>query len=388
MDRSETKTRLLKLIVELIDIPPSHYAKARDRYKSLAEWFHRDGSRIRDLDPGVSPQGSFALGTVIRALLAHEEYDLDLVCMLVVLKNQMTQKELKELVGLEVHDYADAHGIIEPVAERNRCWRLDYADGVKFHMDILPSAPEDADRIAQLVSLGAEPELARMAIAITDKRHPDYARISRDWLGSNPRGYLRWFQRRMWSVARSHVEGLVRAGLYASVEDVPVYEWKTPLQRVIQLLKRHRDVMFQADPELRPISAIITTLAAQAYDGEADLIEALTNIVDRMPNFLSPRAPRVRNPANPVEDFADKWANDPRLEQSFWDWHTQVKSDLDRLGEGGTLAELERLLKKSFGISVGDKQLREAAGSLWDRSTVRTSTPTIISPGPRPWGHA
>ena len=47
---------------------------------------------------------------------------------------------------------------------------------------------------------------------------------------------------------------LVERRLYASVEDVPPYEWKTPLQRSIQILKRHRDVMFRDEPRRAPRS--------------------------------------------------------------------------------------------------------------------------------------
>jgi hypothetical protein len=85
----------------------------------------------------------------------------------------------------------------------------------------------------------------------------------------------------------------VEQRLYASIETVPPYEWKTPLQRSVQLLKRHRDVMFRDNPSVGPISMIITNLAAHAYAGEPDILSALTNIVDKMPQFVRPNWPRV-----------------------------------------------------------------------------------------------
>ena len=54
---------------------------------------------------------------------------------------------------------------------------------------------------------------------------------------------------------------LVQRRLYAAVEDVPTYELKTPLQRAVQLLTRHRDVMFADNPDVAPISMILTNLA-------------------------------------------------------------------------------------------------------------------------------
>jgi hypothetical protein len=133
-------------------------------------------------------------------------------------------------------------------------------------------------------------------VAITDRRHPRYRLISPDWLSSNPRGFAAWFEQRA-ALGRSRLlaEGQVRA----AVEDVPPYEWKTTLQRSIQLLKRHRDVMFFRDPDLAPISMIITNLAAQAYGGERDLAEALQNIVEKMPNFVRAKRRACRTPPPP-----------------------------------------------------------------------------------------
>jgi cyclic GMP-AMP synthase DncV-like protein len=382
----ETKSRVLELVLELIDIPPSYYVKARERYRSLAEWFHREESRIRQFDPCVAPQGSFALGLVIRPLLADEEYDLDLMCALAILKSQITQQDLKELLGAEIRAYAEAHGILEPVVERNRCWRLDYADEVQFHIDALPCVPEDVERIARLIQLGAAPEMAKFAIAITDRRHPHFARIHTDWLGSNPRGFLRWFRQRMWLAAQRRVEALVREGRYASIEEVPAFEWKTTLQMAIQLLKRHRDVMFRSDPCVKPISAIITTLAAHAYQGESDLFTALTNIVEQIPRFVSKETPRVRNPANPIEDFAERWALDPRLEEGFWDWHAQVRVDLDRLAAGGSLDDLQKILRKRFETRVSEAELELAGGDLWTKPVVERVAPAVaIGRGLSPW---
>ena len=280
--------RLLEQIVELLDIPPSYYQKAADRYRSLREWLHRDQSQVVKLNPQVYPQGSFRYGTVNRPLLKSEEYDLDLVCEVVLSKSFVSQKQVKNLVGDEIKAYAEAHGFHDPAKEKNRCWRLNYADDISFHMDILPSIPEDQAFIARLEQLGVPHDLAKTAVAITDKRHPKYAVIDPDWPRSNPGGFAGWFEDRMRKVAQARAMQLVMERAYASVDEVPSYEWKTPLQRSIQLLKRHRDVMFKDNRDLRPISMIITTLAAHAYEGETNLHDALSHIIDRMPEFVRP----------------------------------------------------------------------------------------------------
>src|SRR5262249_36705703 len=158
--------------------PPSYYEKAADRYRSLAEWMHRDGCSIVHLSPEVYLQGSFRYGTVIRPILTTEEYDLDLVCQVALSKLELTQKQLKKLIGDEVKHYARAHSFKDPAEEKPRCWRLNYADGVSFHMDILPCVPEDLAYIQELGKLlasnGQSPELAATAVAITCQRHHNY----------------------------------------------------------------------------------------------------------------------------------------------------------------------------------------------------------------------
>lgn len=381
---SPTTADLLDLILSHIDIPQSLYEKARDRHRSLGEWLCRESSAVRHLDPDIRPQGSFRFGTVNRPLHPDDEYDLDNVCVLRSLqKSELTQQKLKHLYGEEIKAYAREHGMNSPVEECNRCWRLHYADEVSFHLDTLPCVPEEQAVIARIVTAGVSDELARRAVAITDRRHPQYAEMTRAWYSSNPRGFAAWFEMRA-ALGRS-IETL-KEGVRAAVEDVPPYEWKTTLQRSIQLLKRHRDVMFRDSPELAPISMIITNLAAHAYAGETDLVVALTNIVELMPDFVRSERPRVPNPANPAEDYADKWSHDPRLEKSFWDWYYALRGDLARLpGLLGTPA-LSRELTAAFAVNLTQSE-RALFGGGGSSPTVVTHAPAVVIPSAsKPWG--
>ena len=127
--------RLLAMVIEHIDVPKSYYEKAAARHTSLGEWLHRPASLVRAFNPDVRPQGSFRYGTVIRPLNEKDDYDLDNVCLLRALtKGDITQVELKRLYGEEIKGYAQANGMLAPVEEHNRCWRLQYADEVGFHL--------------------------------------------------------------------------------------------------------------------------------------------------------------------------------------------------------------------------------------------------------------
>jgi hypothetical protein len=162
----------------------------------------------------------------------------------------------------------------------------------------------------------------------------------------------------------------------------------TTLQKSIQLEKRHRDTMFRLNPELAPISMIITNLSAHAYDGETDLASALSNIVDAMPNFVRPTRPRVPNPTDPFEDYADKWSRDPRLEKSFWDWHLALQSDLLRLSGLLGTAGLQEQVKRIFAVALTQDELPLLGSAETEpRAPHIKHAPTLIIPSAsKPWG--
>lgn len=379
---------ILDTILEHIDIPPSYYEKAAARHKSLGNWLCRPESTMASFNPHVSPQGSFRYGTVIRPLVATAEYDLDNVTTIQLGKTALTQKQIKEFYGAEIKAYAKANGILAPVEEKHRCWRLRYADEINFHLDTLPSLPEDQARIAWLCSQRVPADLAGRAIAITDRRHPDYEQISNRLLSSNPRGFARWFTQRARPVAEQRLRKLVEARVYATVDDVPPYEWKTPLQRSIQLLKRHRDVMFLDNPDEAPISMIITNLAAQAYAGQTDIGEALVHIVTTMPRFVRPTRPRVPNPTDPSEDYADKWAKDPTLEDNFWAWHQQLSADLGQLATVAGQRSLQPTIKTLFDVELTKDEVRTLEPPTMSRPIVVAPPAIAISSPPKPWSNA
>ena len=73
--------------------------------------------------------------------------------------------------------------------------------------------------------------------------------------------------------------------------------------------------MFQKNDYVKPVSIIITTLAARAYQGERELDISIFNILTKMEEMLNNKGygPRVPNPTKPEEDFADNWKEDPHL---------------------------------------------------------------------------
>ena len=381
---------VLNEMLEKLELPESAYIKAKERYDSLGLWF--DKSECKKYNPHIFPQGSFRLGTAIRPLDDKAEYDLDLSCKLRVgvSKESHTQKELKQIIGREVSAYRSVNGIKAPVEEKHRCWRLEYADELSFHIDIVPCIPAAAVRqrflFESMRKAGETDTLAtnvsQLAVSITDYRHAGYASICDDWHGSNPEGYALWFEDRM-SQLRSVLEAR------AQIDPVPSFKLKSPLQRVVQLLKRHRDQMFKGHEEMKPISIIITTLAARAYKGEADIGIALHNILNSMDRYIAAHAPRVPNPVNPEEDFADRWnmpeGKKANLEGNFMRWLVQARTDIDLLNTANSNF-LKDHIEKRFMLTLNAAELSKKIGIVdEEKQEVTPQFHVIAHQPPKPW---
>lgn len=392
MINKEQKQAILKGLVELLELPDYAYEKAVKRYDDIGSWFDREDSLVKNFHPHIFSQGSFMLGTAIRPIDETEEYDLDLVCKLKsgFSNSVYTQKNLKELVGQELELYRMARGIKEDMESKHRCWRLLYQDELNFHMDIVPCIPAN-ERTQNVIfesmrkfneDEGISRDASENTILITDDRHPDYKVISDEWNVSNPEGYGKWFKNRM-EINQGQI-----LWEKAQVDDVPIFKRKTPLQRCIQLLKRHRDQMFGKN-ESKPISIIITTLAARAYNGETDLESAMKNILGKMDNFIYHNAPRVPNPVNPNEDFADRWSMPEyehlNLEYNFMNWISQVQIDFRHITSTTDTRFISEQAKSKFSVNINEDNLSRILDINNINIVPKKSKEHIIIQPPKPW---
>lgn len=179
------------------------------------------------------------------------------------------------------------------------------------------------------------------------------------------------------------------------------------LRRTVQLQKRHRDIYFQhTTEEVAPISIIITTLSAQAYeycvsnftfDTELDV---LVNTIRMMPHFIEKRLVNGRvhywvpNETTAGENFADRWNSEPARVQAFYAWHAKALSDFETLasleGLDRITTNLERCLGDSVVRRVMDKRTEtisaaRGANKLYVAPSVglSLSNPANASPVPR-----
>lgn len=299
---------LLNQIADELNISNTMYEKACQSYEAVGKW-------LSDCEPNlgviIRPQGSLYLGLAIKPISDKDEYDIDLVC---ILKKgvYLSAKSIKQIVGDRLKENEKYKHMLEK--EGKRCWTLQYAE---FHMDILPCVPKNGIYIEDI-----DTEL-RLTHKISDTEYIDKY--------SNPYEYRKWFESNMEDVFMPELRTYAKKN-NVDVSEVPRYIIRTPLQKAIQLLKRHRDIMFaEKYHEDAPISIIITTLAALAYNNESNIYDTLSNILDNMDKYIEKDSKGnfiIKNPVMADENFANKWNKYPIKARCFEQWVKQAKKDL------------------------------------------------------------
>ncbi|GAB3962967.1 hypothetical protein GCM10028805_65130 [Spirosoma harenae] len=364
---SEEIKSLFEELGKSLDISKTQYDLVVDRYKSVGNYLSAEDSELAPYKPEILPQGSFMLGTMIKPIHEDDDLDIDLVCKLEGKKLEWTQFDLKQAVGNRLSNSRIYAPMLDE--EGRRCWTLKYAEQANFHLDILPAIVGTNYKIIleKAFSQNQEKNIDELAIHITDKESHNYKidKNPEQWLKSNPFGYAAWFQEK---ADISLTKGQI---LRESVMPVPEYKKdKLPLIRAVQILKRHRDIMFEGD-ENKPISIAITTLAALSYSKEINLMQALVNIVEKMPNFIDNKYDEnagelvkwIGNPVNPAENFADKWIGNPEKEVNFYNWLIKVREDIYE-ATSLKITPLKESLKKSYGSDIIDETFKNYGENL------------------------
>lgn len=371
---SEQKSQFSEILEELgntLDISETQYKAVVKSYEAVGTWLSKEDSSLAPYKPEILPQGSFMLGTMIKPVNEKDDLDIDLVCQLKGKNPGWTQYNLKNKVGDRLKDHDTYKDMLDE--EGRRCWTLVYSEEANYHMDVLPSIVSNDYRMILEKAFSATElkDIDKLAIRITCTEESNYeTAINPDeWLKSNPFGYGRWFYQ------QATLDFVKAFSLNESIKPLPTYrKEKLPLQRVVQILKRHRDMLFNGH-EHKPISVIITTLAGKAYNKETNIIDALLNVIDKMPNLIEERYSAkhnkvikwISNPVNPEENFADRWVAEPKREENFYKWMKQVKVDIENaLGKRG-LQFIQESLEKPFGkneitkafSNYGENQLKK-----------------------------
>lgn len=339
-----------------LQLTDTQYRNAESKYLAVGNWLSSRDSELAPFAPEIFPRGSMLLGTTLRPWRG-VEYDLDLVCRLHSCSDRPPLTIYRWVYGR----MASHETYLQMLEKLKRCLRLNYAG--EFHLDILPACPNGMNN----------------GIVVPDRR-------LQCWIHSNPRGFAEWFFERC-RLRDQLAERMFAKAIEPLPSSVPSM-YKYALQRVVQLMKRHRDIFFDGGCDIAR-SVIITTLAGQFYDGQRSLSLALEAILDRI--YYSMEGirvvPRIENPVHPDENFADTWdeAKFNQFKGYIGQFRAQMKHLLypniedQRLGLEKTVERLSGL----FGAAQVQEAIRlEAADMNAKRETRRlavTSVGTLTS---------
>lgn len=323
----------IKELLKDIEVSDSDYEKAANRYKSISSFV--ENSMLCSYNPEIFIQGSFKLGTAIKPITSDGAYDIDMVLVINKLtKLDISQCDLKKEVGKVIENYRVQNCLKNEIKDGKRCWTIDYVDDHNFHVDILPSLQNNQTNV----------------LSYTNKNNEFYYTISDLWDVTNPKDYYLWF------IKHSNLEYVKKRyaqKMKMEVENIPDYKIKTHLQRIIQIFKRHAEVMFEDELEYKPSSIIITTLCTKAYSkirvNELYFEDLLKEVAKGLLNELdfSDGKYCVLNPVYQKENLSQKWGNEEYYDY-FLKWVDQLIFDLNVMNGITKRKEEFNLLRRSL----------------------------------------
>lgn len=341
--------QLLESIISSLDLTDSQFEKIEKAYNGVGTWLsNSDDPLLKGAE--IYSQGSVRLKTTVKPL-GQDEFDVDLI---IYLPNSGYVS--KDLLMKAVKNRLQAHSIYkELMSELPRGFRINYKGD--YHLDITPGKDHEHSWL---------------------KGHPLWVPDKREqWKESNAKGFSEWFDGISKLLPlRSTLKANRDNSSFESVEELPAQHLKSPLNRIVQILKRHRDEWAITEnievSKYKPISVLITTLASRAYleiinkhrvydndfDIILDVIEQMPKFIDTNPNF----GYVVANPSMIQENYAEKWNREEKnegeqLKNAFFTWHMQAINTFETLAKSTNqgLDTVFNSLSEAFGESPVNK---------------------------------
>ncbi len=126
---------LLADIAIRIQLTPTDYDKAVERYETINDWLDRPGSPLRGRVVLMYPQGSMAIGATIASKLKTDEFDIDIIAELDLPAD--TDPDIVLDILFESIRGEPGSRYYGKTERRNRCVTVSYADGM--HLDVTPA---------------------------------------------------------------------------------------------------------------------------------------------------------------------------------------------------------------------------------------------------------
>ena len=344
-----------------VQLTPTDYTLAEDRYKAINEWIEREGSPLHGRVELFCPQGGFMIGATVARHSTDSEFDIDVMAQITWPLNidpelalATTHAAIKGERGSRYYDKCD---------RKTRCSTVQY---VGMHLDVTTA----------VLCPGREERTSY----IFHSKEADRRRLL-----ANPFGFAKWFigltpveenfgkffESRSLDFNRVLLETLAKTDSEPVPKQAPVYR-KSRAVIALQLIKRWRNLAYdRRHANLRlPPSVLLAyyvamnanqtrTLANELIHQVECLILALED-AERMNTTI-----RVENPACREDVLTDRWPdrNDQRM---FLKELREFLAKLYVLREGRPLAEMQRILEELFGEKPAREAVRKFSGQHVD----------------------
>lgn len=335
---------LLADVAIRIQLSPTNYQKAVERYEAINSYLDRPESLLHDRIEIYYPQGSMAIGSTIASNLTTDHFDLDTIAQLQISPHANPAVVLDLLFNaLNGSPGSRYYG---KVTRNSRCVTVEYEDGMRI--DVTP-----------MVRRITTPE--RESVLFHHRREtpgdPGYHKVA------NPFGFAVWFNGRTPPEAMfaEQYTALVKSHMaLAEAEQEPIPDQENLHKKsmaliALQLTKRYRNVRFDRRQVRRPPSVLLAKWVADvAGGGRMRLIDELLHQVRRMRQILGDYVAtgRLAHEVNPVcaEDvLTDRWPAKQADQVLFVEDLDHLIAQLERLHAGCPITEMREILSDLFG---------------------------------------
>lgn len=353
-------------IAENVDLTETQLENIQSAYKGVGKYLAScDHPLLREAQ--IYPQGSIRLKTAVKPLQT-DEYDVDLILFL----PNAINADRQNIVSV-VKEHLLKHGTYRHLIEDlPRGFRINYKGN--YHLDITPSKSYDFS------------DLKGHPLWVVDKKQ--------GFKESNPEGMALLFDDACKKIPKRVIRtDFVEALSGKSVEDFPEQGFKKPLNRIVQILKRHRDIWASESSnsfaDFKPISVVITTLCSKAYIEVATSQKVYTNdfdilldVLELMPHHIEVLNGEVliANPSMRMENYAEKWNRLAKNEgenyrNAFGAWHSAAVESISKFAD--SQAEGLDVVFNSFNNFFGNTAVEAAKGNLIESLNLNRSKDSL-----------
>lgn len=350
---------MLAEVAVRVQLSPTDYQLAIDRYYAIHAWVEREASPLFGLVEEFYTQGGFLIGATVARHATDDEFDIDVMAQLAFPTDVDPEYILSTLDdairaerGSRYHDKAD---------RKTRCSTVYYAG---MHLDVTPTVRlVDRNEKTGLI-FHSKPE---------DTREPKLS------LHANSYGFAQWFkartppdqafgeffEKRSLDYDRGRMVLMEKADATPVPDQAPAYR-KSRAVIALQLIKRWRNIAYDRRHKMSrlPPSVLLAYYVATHANQTTTLADELIHQVERMIAILKTaehmgKTVDAFNPMCLEDELTDRWPADINEQRIFVDELTNFATKLYRLRQDIPLIETQKILEELFGERPAQAVVKE-----------------------------